>query len=263
MPVACWAARTIASAITSAARAPMTVTSASPARVPVARAKTVSPSTGVWAGEIARARPSWAICATFVACALVRAAFVATTPIVVFCPAPAAAFGGGPHLRIAHPEVEQDGRGHDRHLRHVDVEADALLLQPADGPGGGFEAERASPREDDRVDFLDRVHRIEQVGLPGAGRASSHVDPGHGAGFGQDHGAAGGPRGEGVVADLETGHGGEAIFRGGLGQPDGRKGEGEEGGATDPGHGGSPREAKNEPSGNRMTRQPALSGGPP
>ena len=36
---------------------------------------------------MARATPSWAICATFVACAFVRRAFVTTTPIVVFWPA--------------------------------------------------------------------------------------------------------------------------------------------------------------------------------
>ncbi len=47
-------------------------------------AKIVSPSPGVWTGEIARAYPSWAICATLRACTLVSAALVATTPMVVF-----------------------------------------------------------------------------------------------------------------------------------------------------------------------------------
>ena len=57
---------------------------ASPARVPVASAKIASPSPDVCAGTMARAKPSCAICATFVACAFVRTALVATTPMVVF-----------------------------------------------------------------------------------------------------------------------------------------------------------------------------------
>src|SRR6185436_7292198 len=62
----------------------------------------------------------------------------------------------------------------------------------------------------------------------------------HGAGLGQDHGAAGGSRGQGVVADLDPGHRGQAFLRGALGQPDGGESEGEQGGkggAIDPGHG--------------------------
>ena len=52
--------------------------------LPVAIAKIVSPSPGVWTGEIARANPSWAICATLRAWTLVSVALVATTPMVVF-----------------------------------------------------------------------------------------------------------------------------------------------------------------------------------
>jgi len=43
---------------------------------------------------MARANPSWAIWAIFCACALVRTALVATTPMVVFCPAEATGSGG-------------------------------------------------------------------------------------------------------------------------------------------------------------------------
>ena len=48
---------------------------------------------------MARARPSWAICASFWACALVKMASVATRPIVVAMPAWIE--GGSSPLRIA------------------------------------------------------------------------------------------------------------------------------------------------------------------
>ena len=50
IPSAARTARTIASAITSAARAPIVDTEAVPEKLPVAKEKTVSPSEGVWAG---------------------------------------------------------------------------------------------------------------------------------------------------------------------------------------------------------------------
>ena len=50
----------------------------------VESAKITSPSSMVCAGRIVRAMPSCAICATLVACALVKFAFVATTPMTVF-----------------------------------------------------------------------------------------------------------------------------------------------------------------------------------
>src|SRR2546428_801194 len=51
---------------------------------PVPTAKTVSPSYGVWVGLMARASPSSAIWAIFVAWVFVNSTFVATTAIVVF-----------------------------------------------------------------------------------------------------------------------------------------------------------------------------------
>ena len=61
----------------------------------------------VWTGEMARARPSWAICATLVACALVSLALVATTPMVVF--SPMGCFCAAPraqqHARIGKPRA--------------------------------------------------------------------------------------------------------------------------------------------------------------
>ena len=50
---------------------------------PEARQNTVSPSIIECSGRIARAMPSWATAATLLAWALVSAASVSTTPIVV------------------------------------------------------------------------------------------------------------------------------------------------------------------------------------
>src|SRR6185503_19495210 len=82
-PVAWRAARRIASAITSAASAPITPASPAAGRACVASVKIKSPSTGVWIGAIARAKPSCAISETLVASVLVNVALVAITPRVV------------------------------------------------------------------------------------------------------------------------------------------------------------------------------------
>ena len=42
-----------------------------------------------------------------------------------------------------------------------------------DGAGGGVEAERAAAREDDRVDLVDHVERVEQIGFARARRAAA------------------------------------------------------------------------------------------
>ena len=55
-------------------------------RAPVAAAKMVSPSIGACAGSTARASPSCAMIASRLACGLVSAASVATSPIVVLVP---------------------------------------------------------------------------------------------------------------------------------------------------------------------------------
>ena len=53
---------------------------------PVAKAKTVSPSIGVWEGRVVRAIPSWAMAASRSAWSFVSAAFVATVTSVVLLP---------------------------------------------------------------------------------------------------------------------------------------------------------------------------------
>ena len=132
MPVAWRAARTMASATTSAASAPTRLTSAAPACAPVASAKMVSPSPGVWLGVDARARsrraPSARPC---VACVLVSVALVATTPSVVFSPSRAgclsapdaqqrARVGERLAVRRAHAGDDFPGRGIDHIAGGVD-----------------------------------------------------------------------------------------------------------------------------------------------
>ena len=63
----------------------------------------------------------------------------------------------------------------------------------------------------------DAVRRIEQLDVAGAGRPATHVDAGDDAvRAGQDHGAAGRPLGERVVADGEAGDGGQPLGRRGA-----------------------------------------------
>jgi hypothetical protein len=86
MPCACVTARSTARAVASAAAMPSSVRSGLESAPPVARQNSVSPSLIVWTGLMLRASPSCAICAILVASALVSAASVAMTPIVVAPP---------------------------------------------------------------------------------------------------------------------------------------------------------------------------------
>src|SRR5579864_4004526 len=78
--------RITASATTSGTAA--CTASQSDATSPLLRTKNVSPSSEVWDGETARARPVWASSASRVAWDFVSAASVATTPNVVWKPEP-------------------------------------------------------------------------------------------------------------------------------------------------------------------------------
>ena len=69
------------------------------------------------------------------------------------------------------PEVEEHRGRNDRdHLAGLAHRpAHARGIQVLAHPVGGGQAERAAPGEDDGVDLVDEVARVEQVGLPGAG----------------------------------------------------------------------------------------------
>lgn len=88
-------ARSVARAVTSAARVDSTIMPGERPASPVPSAKSVSPSDSVCTGLMARASPSCAHTASRRAWAFVMVASVATTPIVVLVPA-SSVFGTSP-----------------------------------------------------------------------------------------------------------------------------------------------------------------------
>ena len=74
-------------------------------------------------------------------------------------------------IGTADRQVEQDGRGDDRHARHTRIVADAALAQVAHHAIGGRQPERAAAGKDHGMDVLHQVHRPQKVGLTRAGRA--------------------------------------------------------------------------------------------
>jgi hypothetical protein len=110
-----------------------------------------------------------------------------------------------PDLRIASDTKVEEHRGrHDRHAGHPRVEPHAAFLEEPHHAGRRVEAERAPARQEDRVHLVDRVDRVEQIGLTRARRRSADVDAGDGAVLDQHDRAAGGAGGEGLVADLDA-----------------------------------------------------------
>src|SRR5204863_8189596 len=110
-------------------------------------------------------------------------------------------------------EVEQDRGRYDRYVRGAGGPADVVLLEPAYGARGGLEAECAAACEDDRVDSVHQVQRVEQVGFARAGRAAALRDAADGVAVHEDRRAPGGTLGERVVADPDAFDRGEADLR--------------------------------------------------
>src|SRR5205085_9572684 len=65
----------------------------------------------------------------------------------------------------AESEIEQDCGRHDWHDAGGRLEADIFFLEVLHDPLRGIETERASARQDDGVNPLDEVRRIEEVRL--------------------------------------------------------------------------------------------------
>ena len=90
------------------------------------------------------------------------------------------------------------------------VPADVVFLEPLRRAGCRVEAERAAARQDDRVDLVDHVERVEQIRLARPRRAAALRDAArHAFAVDQDHGAAGGAAGKREAADLESVDGGQ------------------------------------------------------
>jgi hypothetical protein len=101
--------------------------------------------------------------------------------------------GVGTGRRVAQVQVEEDGGGDDGHFCHAGVEADAAFFEVAHHPVGGGQPIGGATGQEHGVDLLHQVHRAQQIGLAGAGRAAPLIHPAHGPLLAQDDGAAGQP----------------------------------------------------------------------
>jgi hypothetical protein len=77
------------------------------------------------------------------------------------------------------------------------------VLQPAHDPIRRGQTKGAAAGEDDGVDPIHQINRIEEVGFPGAGGGAAHIDPANRAATGEDDrrpGMVGG-----IMTHLDTG----------------------------------------------------------
>ncbi len=82
-----------------------------------------------------------------------------------------------------------------------------MLLQPADGACGGFEAECAAASEHDRVHFVDHIERVQEIRFARAGRAAALRNAADRVAIDEHDRAASRALGQGHVPDLDTGDG--------------------------------------------------------
>src|SRR5262249_24235611 len=80
-----------------------------------------------------------------------------------------------------------------------------MLFQIAHHSRSGVESERAATRQDDRMDLLHGVDRVEQVGLARARSGAANINSADRALFAQDHRAAGRAARIGKMADFDSG----------------------------------------------------------
>jgi hypothetical protein len=86
-----------------------------------------------------------------------------------------------------------------------------LFVEILHHAGRGVETKCAPAREYDGVHLLNRVRRIQQVGLPRARRRAAHIDAGGGARFSNDHGAARWSSCQREMSDFNSGNGGQRV----------------------------------------------------
>ena len=91
-----------------------------------------------------------------------------------------------PVLVAAIQQVEQDGRGDDRHQRRSDGKATPGFAQEGLHPASGIEAEGRTAREHQRIDFLHGLVGGEEIRVTGSRCAAHDVDRGDGRGLGDD-----------------------------------------------------------------------------
>ena len=122
----------------------------------------------------------------------------------------------GPDAHVAHHQIEQHGRRHERKPAYANVQPHALLFQPAHGARGGLQAPGATAREHHGMHFFDQVAGVEQIGFTGSRRCAAHVHPGHGTLTGDHHAAARGAARVGEMSHLDPSHAGDAARIGGA-----------------------------------------------
>ena len=89
----------------------------------------------------------------------------------------------------------------------------AALLQISHHSSGRIETEHASPGEQHGLHRVDGSDRRQQISFTGAGDGASHIDTSDRARLGEHHRAAGWTFGQRVMADSDTGHGGQPVAR--------------------------------------------------
>jgi hypothetical protein len=123
------------------------------------------------------------------------------------------AIGIRSNLRISSKwEIEDHRRRYDRHDAGARLVPDALFLEVAHHTLGDVEPECAAARENDRVDLVDHVQRIQQVGFArSGGGAALRNARGRAGSINDDDGAAGGTLGECKVPNANSGNVGETL----------------------------------------------------
>src|SRR5215218_1188566 len=120
---------------------------------------------------------------------------------------------------IPDEEVEEDGGRDQRDAGHPYIEPAAVLLQVADDPFGGCEAEGAPPGQQEGVGLSNRPVGTEAIRLPRTRRGAAHIDADCGTlrVLEEDDRAAGQGHGVGGVANEHAGHVAEVAEHGASG----------------------------------------------
>ena len=85
--------------------------------------------------------------------------------------------GSVPEFPAKAAGVEEDRRRDDGNdLAVAQGPAQTPILQPGHDPIRRGQAEGTAAREDDGIDPIHQVDRIEEVGFPGAGGGAAHID---------------------------------------------------------------------------------------
>ena len=117
----------------------------------------------------------------------------------------------GPDAHVAHQQVKQHRRRHQRQPAHAHVQPHAVLFQPAHRAAGGVQSPGAAAGQHDGMHLVHQIARVQQIGFPRARRCATHIDTAHCAIACDDHRAARGAARVGEMANLDAGHAGDAA----------------------------------------------------